>query len=190
MAIVLFLGGDVKEYVEKSTGMIGGYLGGGRIRCDCCAKPMRRHSVYGRKIKETGEKIDITVVYCKACNNWHALLPDFILPFKQYSANEVEGVIIDSQTLPPIEIDTAASEATVRRWIAGVGGKLVNAVSILKSLFIKKGKTISEIMITPGHAYDELEQVLFMAPEQAESSGNKLGLANIWLGTDSPPVLI
>jgi len=107
-----------------------------------------------------------------------------LLSNKHYSGNEIEGVIIDSATEHVSRIETAASESTVRRWIKQVGTRIRQAVGILKLLFGCEGKAISEIAIDPGPCYSELEQVLEKAPYDVKFSGNKLGMANIWLGTN------
>jgi len=148
---------------------------------------MARHSSYTRGIKEIGQSIKVTIVWCSACEDWHALLPDFLLPYKHYSGNEIEGVIIDSTTeptVPVIQIETAASESTVRRWINQIGDSIRGAVSMLKFLFGRAGQAVSEAAIEAGSGYSELEQILEMAPSAVKHSGNKLGLANIWLGTN------
>jgi len=184
MPIIAFLGRNVKEYREESEKTIERLLRDEALLCELCLKPMKRHSSYERGIKETGEKLSIVMVWCKACNNWHALLPDFLLPGKHYSGNEIESVIIDSATEPVDEIETEASEPTVRRWIAHVGESVKGACGILKYLFNRVGKAISELTITAGSAYNELEQILEMAPKPLKNSGNKLGLANLWIGTN------
>jgi hypothetical protein len=99
-------------------------------------------------------------------------------------------VIIDSATEPTKLIDTKASESTVRRWVRQVGERIRQAVGVLKYLFGRDGHTVSETAIDAGLPYDELEQVLEMAPSTVKCSGNKLGLANIWLGTSSVPAYI
>jgi hypothetical protein len=118
------------------------------------------------------------------------LLPDFLLPNKHYSGNEVESVIIDSATEPVNNIDTEASEPTVRRWIKQIGERIRQSVGILKRLFGRPGQAVSEVAIDPGAPYSELEQILEMAPSPIKCCGNKLGMANIWLGTNSPPAFI
>jgi len=190
MPIVLYLGADIKEYGLKSEEIIKQGINEGRYRCELCLRPMTRHSIYTREIKETGEKIRITMVWCRGCEEWHALLPDFLLPNKHYSGNEIESVIIDSATEPVSHIDTMASESTVRRWVKQVCEKVKQAVGILKLLFGRKGQAVSEIAIDPGPCYSELEQVLEMAPSSIKCSGNKLGMANIWLGANVPPAFI
>jgi hypothetical protein len=92
-------------------------------------------------------------------------------------------VLIDSKDLAVKDIETQASESTVRRWIKGVGDNVKRAVSILKSIFLEMGKKVSEIQLEAGFCYDELEQMMDIAPEAVtvKYSGNKLGWANLWL---------
>ena len=141
-------------------------------------KAMSIHSRYWRKIKETGAEIEIMVVWCRKCKKWHAVLPDFLLPDKHYSGNEIESVIIDSGATGIKQIETDASEATVRRWIKQIGERVTRAICILKYIF-----GVSETSIKTGAAYSELEQVLENAPSGLKYSGNKLGLANLLMGT-------
>jgi len=190
MSIVMYLGGNIKEYKNKNKEIIKRAISEGDIRCELCLRRMRRHSSYTRLIKETGEEIEITMVWCRKCRKWHALLPDFLLPNKHYSGNEIEGVIIDSATEAALQIETKASESTVRRWIEQVGGRIERAVGILKLLFGQAGQAVSEIAIDPGPCYSELEQILEMAPSPIKCSGNKLGMANIWLGANGLPAFI
>jgi len=190
MSIVMYLGRDVKEYKEKSEKVIKQALSEGKIQCELCLKQMRYHSSYIRSIKETGQKLKIIIVWCSKCEKWHSLYPDFLLVYKHYGGNEIESVIIDSETLAVEEIDTDASYATVKRWIKQIGERIKQAVSKLKYLFGRTGRVISETVINAGFCYSELEQVLEMAPNAIEYSGNKLGLANIWLGTDKVAVYI
>ena len=185
MPIVLYLGSDVNDYENHGHEIIDRLIGNGDIRCDICTDPICKHSSYERGIKETGQQLVIIIARCKKCDRGHALLPDFILPYKQYSGNEIESVIIDSASSPAkkIEIETEASESTVKRWIVDVGERIKCAIGKLKELFKKKGKPISEIALEPGPVYVELEQLLEMAPSSLKYNGNKLGLANIWLGS-------
>jgi len=184
------LGDNFKMYCEKSEWLIEQALIEGRLKCEACLNPMTRHSKYPRTIKETGQSITLTVVWCRKCRDWHSLQPDFLLPCKHYSGNEIEGVIIDSATEPTNMISTAASESTVRRWIRHVSEGITQAVGILKSRFGRDGRAVSEVAIDAGQPYDELEQLLEMAPAKLKCSGNKLGLANMWLGASSAPAYI
>jgi hypothetical protein len=182
MSIVMFLGHTVKEYEEKSTEIIERKISEGNVRCELCLRPMAVHSSYKRGIKETGERINITMVWCKKCRNWHALLPDFVLPHKHYSGNEIESVIIDGQAVVS-QIETEASESTVRRWLSQIGERIEQAIGKLKYHFGRKGRVVNEVEIKAGYCYSELEQLLELAPTAVKYSGNNLGLTNIWLGT-------
>ena len=190
MPIVMYLGGNVKEYEKKSEEMIARAISEGRILCELCLKAMARHSSYTRGIKETGEEIEITVAWCSKCEKWHSLQPDFLLFRKHYSGNEIEGVIIDSATEPASNIETEASEPTVRRWIKQVGGRIRQAASLLKYIFGRAGQAVSEIAVDAGHCYDELQQILEMAPQEIKYSGNRLGLANLWLSRNAAAAYI
>ena len=150
MPIVIYLGRNIKEYEEKSKAIITRGIEAGIYCCEDCLRPMRRHSSYERGIKENGEKVEITVVWCRACRNWHTLLPDFLLPNKHYSGNEIEGVIIDSADTELKLIETSASESTVRRWICQIGGRIRQTVGILKYHFRQMGARISEAAIDAG----------------------------------------
>ena len=127
----------------------------------------------------------IVMVRCRKCRICHSLQPDFLLPRKHYSGNEIESVIIDSESVPVNQIDTQASESTVRRWIRNVGAKIRRAVSLLKYQFGRAGKAVSETVIEAGSCYSELEQILGIAPATIKCSGNKLGLANLWMNERS-----
>jgi len=187
MSIILFLGRSINDYIKESEERIKDLITGGAILCELCLKPMKRHSRYKRGIKETGDELTltITIVWCRECKKWHALLPDFLLPRKHYGGNEIESVIIDSETVAVNEIETVASEPTVKRWIKQIGERIKQATSKLKYHFGKAGKAICETAINIGSVYNELEQVLEMAPSTIKCSGNKLGLANLWLGTNA-----
>jgi hypothetical protein len=182
MSIVMFLGKNVNSYKQKSAEIIAEAMSAGLLGCALCLQPMSRHSVYERGIKETGERISITMIWCRACRKWHALIPDFLLPCRHYSGDEVESVLIDSATEASKMIETEASESTVRRWIKEVGQSVRRAVGLFKYLFGHDGHAVSEVAIVAGSAYSELEQVLEMAPDTVTSSGNRLGIANIRIG--------
>jgi len=181
--IIMFLGREIKEYGEKSLGIIKQAISEGKLLCERCLRPMAVHSSYPRGIKETGEKIRITMVWCSKCREWHAVLPDFLLPNKHYSANEIEGVIIDGETTQTEEIETVASETTVKRWLKHVGESIMRAVAKLKYHFGRKGRAVSEVAVDDAYCYAQLELLLEKAPKKIKTCGNKLGLANIWLGT-------
>ena len=189
-SIIMFLGRDINEYEEESLERIKLAISSGKLLCEKCLRPLAVHSSYLRGIKETVATIRIIMVWCRKCRKWHAVLPDFLLPNKHYSGNEIESVIIDGATKPANQIDTKASELTVKRWLKQIGERIVQAIGKLKYHFGREGQAVCEVEIDAGYCYSELEQVLEMAPSAVKWSGNKLGLANIWLRTCKVSVYI
>jgi hypothetical protein len=189
MTIILFLGKSVKEYKVSGTKIAKQHIDEGNIICEICLKAMSYHSSYWRGAKETGQRFKIIMACCKGCNNFHALLPDFLLPHKHYSGTEIEGVILDSEIMPVNQIETQASQATINRWVNKIGEKVGQAIGILKYLFKEAGQAVSEAAIEPGLAYSELQQVLERAPADVRFSNN-FGLANIWLSTSKVAMYI
>jgi len=178
MLIIAYLGTSVKEYLEKAQGMVAG-LG------MCCPKhPEKRmafHDTYPRTIKETGEKIDIQRLICYECRSTIAILPDFLLPNKHYSANEIESVILQSEAGSSVyDIDTAAAVCTVRRWLSGIPEKLTEQVSKLKSLAIENyACPISEVTHKDLSLMEQIRHISQRLPK-IRYSGNLLGYAGIY----------
>jgi len=65
-----------------------------------------------RRSAEDAEFIWIRVLYCVDCNTSHRELPDFLLPFKHYTAQAVEAAVDRKKAECPV------GERTVKRWRA------------------------------------------------------------------------
>jgi hypothetical protein len=142
---------------------------------------MAVHDSYPRTIKETGEKIRIYRLICYECNDTIAVLPDFLMPYKQYSANEIEAVIIDAETTGVYDIETKASVYTVRRWIKTIGDQITEWISKFKALIIKTtGKTVSEIILLGLTPTEQLKTLSEYLPK-IKTCGNILGFACIYI---------
>lgn len=114
MPITTYLGSTIHDYREKSYSMLLSL----EVFCPKHAdQRMMLHDKYMRTVKETGDQILIHRLICYKCKYTIAVLPDFLLPHKQYSANEVEAVLLDAGMMSVYDIDTDASVYTVRRWI-------------------------------------------------------------------------
>jgi ribosomal protein S27AE len=177
MAIITYLGRNVNEYREKSEKIL-------RAKEIYCPKhpdeKMAMHDNYQRGIKESGEKIQIMRLICNKCGGTQAILPDFLLPYKQYSADEIEAVIMDAETNDVYEIETKASVYTIRRWIKELSEKMKSWISVMKAILIEMhGYTPSEISMagmTPIEQIRELKQQL----PKIKASGNLLGYASMY----------
>ena len=186
MSIIAYLGSTVKDYLEKGKAMLAGL----QVSCpDHPAKVMAFHSTYPRTIKETGEKVVIHILICHKCKKTIAVLPDFLLPNKHYSANEVESVILQvADGVATYDIDTPASVSTTRRWIREMNdesGRLQEQVSRLKILAISHGCAISEIILAGLPLIEQIMEFVQVLPK-IRFSGNLLGYANIYLQGRSP----
>ena len=191
MPIIAHICNNVKEYKAEGAKAVVGMLAAGQLKCPVCFKPLKIHSSYERGAKESGERFNVYILICESkCEKGNALLPDFVSPWKQYGIKEVEKVITGVQEARVSDIDTAASESTVRRWAKEVGGRVVAAISVVKSIFIGMGAAVSELALDARGGFAELESLLDAAPRLVRHSGSTLGLANIWLGTRPPPAYI
>jgi len=142
---------------------------------------MLQHGHYTRRVKEKEEEIKIYRYICPKCGKTTAILPDFLLPYKQYSVNEIESVIDDAETTRVSDIDTKASESTVYRWIKEMNQKIEEWISLLKAhLFKIENKIISELNLKGLTLIDQLEAVTEELPK-IRYSGNKLGHAAIYI---------
>lgn len=154
--------------------------------CPACGSRTTYHGFYPRKIKigDTRESITILRVKCNSrdCCKTHAVLPDFISPRKHYSGADIEGVIEDFDAGIVVKnINTPADISTVRRWIIEIQDKSKNIAGSLKSLaFVKYGRIKSTLAHTSDAVLGLIFEALTQLP-QIESSGLKLGEANIWL---------
>jgi len=61
---------------------------------------------------EDAEFIEIRVLYCVDCGKSHRELPDFLLPYKHYTAQTVEAAVDRKKA------ECSAEERTVKRWRA------------------------------------------------------------------------
>ena len=176
MSIIAHLGSNVKEYREKHQKILQGL----NIFCKSHVfEKMCPHAQYKRTIKETEEKIWIQRLICHICRKTESILPDFLQPYKQYSANEIESVIIQAETTDIYDIETTASVYTVRRWLKTVRKKVTTSVSLLKTLVLGKVlKTLSEIELAELTLLEQIKLLAQYLPK-VQNSGNMLGLADI-----------
>jgi len=191
MSIIAHICDDVKSYIDKGEQAIREMIAQGRFRCGTCFKPLQIHSSYRRGVKEKGVDLEIKILRCDSrCGKGHALLPDFISPNKHYGMHEIEKVVAEAQAKRVSEIDTRASESTARRWVAHVAARMAEAASAIKAAFVALGSPVSELLLDRRGGFSELESLLDAAPRLVPHSGTTLGLANLWLGSRSPPVFI
>jgi hypothetical protein len=165
MSIITFLGKSITEYQAKRDI----FLSQKHFFCPLCGAPMKPHSTYDRSVKDYGVSIDIQRFCCvsKVCKHTQAVLPDFLVPYKHYSALEIESVLMDAVDVDsPLAIDTPISISTVRRWLHQFTPFLEEAISQLKALMFKKsGNIVTELSLCLESPIIAIQQLLTHLPD-------------------------
>jgi hypothetical protein len=178
--IIAYLGRNVKDYRENFLRNFEKLA----VYCPQCTGKTVLHGCYDRhiNINENTEWIVIQRVICSKCRRTHAIMPDFIKPYKHYSAGDVEFALRDAEGgISAEKVETTASIPTVKRWVnefIELGKQAVGGLkAILKNTF---DKTINDIGIIGLKTFEILEYLLEKLP-CIESSGLTIGEANQWL---------
>jgi hypothetical protein len=74
---------------------------------------------------------------CENCNRIHHELPDFLVPYKRYDAESIEGAVSE-----PVRLDIAADESTLYRWRIWFLVWSVHAQGCLQSISIRFNLTV------------------------------------------------
>ncbi len=178
--IIAYLGRNVKDYREN----ILRYLEVLELICPKCGSRTVFHATYERHvhIDEIVEWLTIQRVICSECGGTHAVIPDFIRPYKHYSTYDSEMSLRDVDNGIPVEqVETAASVSTLRRWVAEFREKSHQAVGALKAILLRLyANVISEPQLFGLKTFGVLERILEKLP-RIRSSSFVIGDANIWL---------
>ena len=179
MPIITYLGSTINEYIVKALFILEAL----EFYCPVCGEKMSYHAKYPRHIKDKKATIWIYRYKCKrkGCNTTKAILPDFLIPYKQYSGDEIESVLLDSVEKKPEDIDnTSASIATIRRWIHEYKDTTKTWISHLKSIYLTQtGRIISEIKLNCPYM-EQLSIILEHLPA-IKTCGNIMGAAMIYI---------
>jgi hypothetical protein len=121
--IIASLGVSIKEYVKDYLQLLAGLV----FMCSVCSSPTHRHGWYNRLVKDDGVRIPILRVKCPLCKKTHAVLPEFLSPYKHYSQEVHQSVIeqVVEQTTSVERVEIRGKEAsrvwpaidTMRRWV-------------------------------------------------------------------------
>ncbi|MCL6479418.1 MAG: DUF6431 domain-containing protein [Peptococcaceae bacterium] len=187
--IIAYLGRNVKDYEKNFLK----YLDELDLLCPRCGGEVVYHANYERHvhIDEAVERITIQRVICKECRITHAVIPDFIRPYKHYSACDCEMILRDMNNgIPAEHVEAAASISTLRRWMAEFQEKGRQAAGALKSLLFRLyGKVVNEIELVGLKLFETLERILKEFPE-IESNNLVIGDANIWFTSNMAGIFI
>ena len=153
------------------------------VPCPCCGKLLfvigSRHRVWYQSSGERA-KLIIRRLCCKSCGKIHHELPDFLVPYKRYDAESIEGVVTE-----PVRKDIAADESTLSRWRLWFIAWVVYAQGCLQSISIRFNLPVENLFDHPQPALQLLGQ--FVGTEDGWLSRTVRPIANshLWRHTRS-----
>jgi len=177
MPIIAYLGKDIIEYNAESQK----YLDLLHFYCPSHGSELRYHDKYNRQVKDYKTSISVHRLKCpfKNCPYTQAILPDFLQPYKQYSAHEITNVLVETEPGGSVlEIDSKASVSTVRRWISQYETILDEKTSQIKALIFQKTKMVVNEMTLSIKPMETIHKLFTYLP--AINCTNTLGAAFIY----------
>ena len=178
--IISYLGQNVYAYIRKGLY----YLEQLVLMCPKCISETISHGSYKRHIREGDAKVCLVIyrVLCCKCKATHAVIPDFMRPYKHYSACESELALRDHEDGVPLEeIESSADISTIRRWVNEFKVRGERAATELKSILAKQGKRVANGLDKAGGKIFPMLELLLEKLPGLESSHLTIGESNQWL---------
>ena len=88
--------------------------------CPICGGILKYHDRVRRILRSKGrasDYIQVRRMRCTKCGSIHRALPKFVIPYKQYEAEVINGVLEGYITPDTIGYEDYPCEATMARWI-------------------------------------------------------------------------
>ncbi len=177
--IVAYLGHSVNEYLHKFLKKINITI----LLCPLCQDhTLVMHGYYQRKLRfgENNDCFPIVRALCTRCGKTHAILPDFIAPYRHIAAQhiaEVTAAIIEGKaTAETAEGPQEAS--TAMRWVQRFGQDFNHISGMLQSILIETVKTYLPLSKLPT-IWQDFCFILNSFPRTNHTS--HIGQANLWL---------
>ena len=181
MPIIAYLGKDITDYEKNADKHIDNL----DFYCPKHGVKLTIHGTYSRNVKEHNIILSIYRLGCPdhRCTYTQAIIPDFLQPYKHYSAHEITSVLIEAESdIEPLAIDSKASITTIRRWISQYTDILEEKISNLKTIILRKCETVvNEISLPIGKPMETLHKLLSILPVIHYT--NTLGGAFIYANT-------
>lgn len=103
---------------------------------------------------------------CPQCGKTFTRLPDFLIPFKHYVVEEIDGVLRHLYGGGKItEAPSAAEESTLRLWWNEYSRKMKEWAGLLESEVFKLFNRASGLITPSMHALNRLEEALSRLPD-------------------------
>ena len=177
--IVAYLGHSVNEYLHEFLRNINITI----LLCPLCQdNALVMHGSYQRRLRwdENSEWFPIVRVRCTRCGKTHAILPDFISPYRHIAAKHIaEATATVLEGISTVETAEGPQEAsTTRRWVQRFQQDFNNISGMLQSILIQTMKNylpLSELSTI----WQEFCFILNAFPRTVHTS--HIGQANLWL---------
>ena len=177
--IVAYLGRSVNEYLHKFLRKINITL----LLCPLCQDhTLVMHGSYQRKLRygEDSDWFPIVRAFCTRCGKTHAILPDFIAPYRhiaaQHIAKATADIIEGKATTETAEGPQEAS--TTRRWVQRFEQDFNHISGMLQSILIQTVNLYLPLNKLPT-IWQEFCFILKSFPGTVHTS--YIGQANLWL---------
>jgi hypothetical protein len=165
------------------------------ITCTVCGSKTHRHGGYWRNAWCTEntkkEKLWIVRVRCanEGCGTTHALIPDFLIPFKKYVASEVEEAVMEQLIGPKMAtLETEAEESTIRRWWRQYKERTAKAANELEALLMKEHSKMVSLLKADMVGVKRLKILIERFPQILSTC--VFGAANQWMNAAGLPVYL
>ena len=174
---VFLVRSDVKQYAKDLACR-------GVVLCSFCHGRLKYHSSYRRYLKDEESNREqgwVAQVHCAACGKYPALMPAFIMPYKHYETEVIEGVIAESERGVNVEKSggCAADASTMRRWVRQFKVRGAQAAGRLLSLLLDLyDRHVSMLKLQNRTLLKQLARLLREFPQPLPKNGSVIGKAN------------
>jgi hypothetical protein len=177
--IVAYLGRSVNEYLHEFLRKINITI----LLCPICQEhTLVMHGSYQRKFRfdENSDCLPIVRVLCTSCGRTHAILPDFIAPYRHIAAQHIAKATADIlEGRATAETAEGPQEAsTSRRWVQRFEQDFNNISGMLQSILIQTINLYLPLNKLPT-IWEEFCFILKALPHTDHTS--HIGQANLWL---------
>lgn len=156
--------------------------------CPVCAGQLIGHGSYDRQLKTFEDPVTIPIAryQCKGCDKTHAMIPDFVAPYRHYPMPVIESTVmqvVDAQVLPE-QVDGDQDISTTRRWVRKFKAVFAEAIGMLSSMgFRHSNQLISLTSQSITSCWQRLGAALARLPDLKSST--RFGQANLWLTSET-----
>lgn len=144
---------------------------------------VHQHDYYDRKLKSEGEQETLIIarVKCVDCGKTHAVLPDFIRPYKHYDAEILEMVIEDDEAeIVAEDMEQEVSGSTIRRWLQRYKKQKSDYLGALQEYLYRLKEKVFSVVGKDLLKLKNFEEFIDELP-QIVSSRCMISKINLWL---------